>query len=576
MEEFDKNTRNPLPATTRLYRQNVYLKETDARLLALLPVPEKADNAKASATGEPLAIAAPLFNLVFDRSPFFPIGGGQSSDIGEITFADSALRFLVESVHEKDGIVYHRGRFSSVSAEEHSLQDARTKRTASVGEKAHLTIDWSHRFDNMQRHCGEHILSGVLYKLYRGINRGFHMGEDYMTVDISLEESSLPALTLPLALRAEEEVNRIIWKDLPVTTTYFTTQEAAEGFPVRKKVTIPRDITIVTVGSLQEPADSVACCGTHPSTSGQVGLLKVYKVEPNKGMFRIYFEAGMRAYRAYAARYEVLSALEKDLSAGFPDLLAKYRARKEKEQDVRDRLYALTEHVLSQEKEAICADIAKAFSLQSDNGKQETYGYSFAHLPFSIPSPAYSAAKGQIETEDTVSPVTDTAAMEDNKNKEHNGYNGHNKNNEKACITIEREYKLFSLDDLLRLGKNCMEELEKMFLSPVFASPVASGSAGTSGNSDMNGSPAVNTEPVGKDIPGMLTAVPVLLLLSHLPSHTVLLFSDARPCGKLVKEQAPAFSGKGGGKPNFARAVFQTEEDRRNFIRSLPNALQRH
>ena len=105
--------------------------------------------------------------LVLDSTIFFPTGGGQSCDLGTINGVE------VIDVFEKENIVYHILKGCDASIE--------------TGDTVSLEIDWDRRFDNMQRHCGEHILSGIFFRLFGGVNRGFHMGEDYMTIDISLE-----------------------------------------------------------------------------------------------------------------------------------------------------------------------------------------------------------------------------------------------------------------------------------------------------------------------------------------------------------------------------------------------------
>ena len=112
-------------------------------------------------------VAHNSISIVLDQTIFFPTGGGQSCDLGTIN------GIKVVDVFEKDDILYH------------ILEGCDS--TIQVGDKVSLEIDWKRRFDNMQRHCGEHILSGIFFKLFGGVNRGFHMGEDYMTIDISLE-----------------------------------------------------------------------------------------------------------------------------------------------------------------------------------------------------------------------------------------------------------------------------------------------------------------------------------------------------------------------------------------------------
>lgn len=138
-------------STTKLYQSDVYTKEWDATVT------------KITENG-----------IYFDQTAFFPEGGGQSCDLGTVQLADSTSPELqVIDVQEDGDDVIHR--LSSYEG-------------LTEGCRVHCTLDWPRRFDNMQRHCGEHILSGIFYQECGGVNRGFHMGEDYMTIDISLED----------------------------------------------------------------------------------------------------------------------------------------------------------------------------------------------------------------------------------------------------------------------------------------------------------------------------------------------------------------------------------------------------
>lgn len=317
--------------TTKTFEINRYLSELQSNILEVVPLsPPSEDEAL----------------LILEETIFFPGGGGQSCDLGTINGHE------VTKVFEKDGEIYHQ-----VKAKESNIVGG----DLSPGTSCLMKIDWDRRFDNMQRHCGEHILSGICYRLWGGVNRGFHMGDDYMTIDISLEDNpEFKEVTWEMVLEAELEANKVIWQDLPVVYRHFDTKADAEGMPLRKELTIEKDITIVSIGDLDNPADSVACCGTHPSTAGQVGLIKMYKVEPNKGMFRIYFDAGRRAFMGYRDRFEVLSKLERDLSSGFKDLMDKYQAKQDKNKEVRDRLYHLTKDVLEKEKASILEDLTES------------------------------------------------------------------------------------------------------------------------------------------------------------------------------------------------------------------------
>lgn len=290
--------------TTRLYRQDRYIKEWDAHITS---VKEDGDN----------------LIVTLDQSAFFPEGGGQSCDLGTLG------NYKVIDVQEKEEEVYHMVK--PVEGTLPPLQE---------GDPVHCALDWDRRFDNMQRHCGEHILSGIFYALFGGVNRGFHMGQDYMTIDISLEDDpDIKEITYEDALKAELEANKVIWSNAPVTVMHFESRDEAEKMPLRKALAFDEDITIVSVGSIDNAADCVACCGTHPDTAGQVGLIKIYKVENYKGMFRIYFEAGERAFCDYRSKHNILTELSNKYSSSIEDLPSKLKAQEEKLGLAKNELY---------------------------------------------------------------------------------------------------------------------------------------------------------------------------------------------------------------------------------------------
>ncbi len=295
-------------------------------------------------------VAHNSISIVLDQTVFFPTGGGQSCDLGTIN------GIKVVDVFEKDDILYH------------ILEGCDS--TIQVGDKVSLEIDWKRRFDNMQRHCGEHILSGIFFKLFGGVNRGFHMGEDYMTIDISLEaDERYTEINWDMAMQAELETNKVIWENTPVSVYRFDTKAEAEKMPLRKALNLEKDISIVTIGDISNPADSVACCGTHPSTAGQVGMVKIYKIEPNKGMFRIFFEAGQRALAHYDMRFDIMTKLENDLSASYTNLISKYEIQKEKAKQVKDRLYHLSKELIKREIADLrdCSDKVRHYSFLDSN-----------------------------------------------------------------------------------------------------------------------------------------------------------------------------------------------------------------
>lgn len=300
-----------------------------------------------------IAVSGDSTAVTLDQTVFFPTGGGQPCDLGTIG------GIQLTDVYEHDDEIFH-------------VIDTADASDLHEGDAIECLLDRERRFDNMQRHCGEHILSGVFFREYGGVNRGFHMGSDHMTVDIRLEKDpSFSKITWAMAMHAEKLVNDVICSDIPVTVRYFGSRREAEAMPVRKALTLDSDISIVCIGDPAEPADCVACCGTHPKTTGQVGLLKIYKVEKNKDMWRIYFEAGSRAMKDYDRKHDMLTEISIGHSAGTDDLLAKLAAEKAKENAVHDRLRALLSHVIRTAAADISTDI--------ENGVMHTL-YEFPYL----------------------------------------------------------------------------------------------------------------------------------------------------------------------------------------------------
>ncbi|MBQ9960415.1 MAG: hypothetical protein IJP00_00755 [Firmicutes bacterium] len=401
--------------TIELFRQDVYMRQAMATVKAITEQKGKV-----------------LVNL--DQTIFFPEGGGQSCDVGTIA------GYEVTDVYEHDKEIFHQ-----VDCSVDDLAE---------GQEVELNLDWERRFDNMQRHCGEHILSGIFHREFGGINRGFHMGDQYMTIDISLEEKpEFTTITWDMAKLAELETNKVIWQNLPVITRHFDTKAEAENLPLRKALALEEDITIVCVGAVENPSDCVACCGTHPSTAGQVGMVKIFKVESNKGMFRIYFEAGQRAFKKYQKELDTLTELGNSLSAGTDDLMNKYKAQHAKNQEARTQLYHLKKEVIRREVSSIIKEMSTASS------------------------------------------------------------------------PVIRHYDILTGDDLSAIARDITE------------------------------------------------SIPKIAFLVHNPTNTVFLCSNGKiDCGKLVKDNASIYNGKGGGNKNLARAIFAKEE----YIPTFIDLIEKH
>ena len=213
--------------------------------------------------------------LALDGTVFYPEGGGQPADHGTLTLPDGA-RLTVTDVHEQGGVIWHR-----VDA----LPDTTVPGTAVTGR-----IDWAWRFDKMQQHTGEHILSGILHQMFGAENVGFHIGSDAVRMDTSVPISAE-------GLReAELAANRIVWQNVPVLITYPTREELAR-MTYRSKKEIEGQVRIVTIPG----ADVCACCGTHTAATGAVGQIKILAAENYKGGVRLSIVCGERALLAAQA-----------------------------------------------------------------------------------------------------------------------------------------------------------------------------------------------------------------------------------------------------------------------------------
>ena len=210
-----------------------------------------------------------------DGTVFYPEGGGQPADRGTLTLPDGAT-LNVTDVHEHDGILWH-----SVDA----LPESAVPGTAVSG-----CIDWEWRFDKMQQHTGEHILSGILHQMFGAENVGFHIGSEAVRMDTSVPISAEGLQAAELA------ANRIVWQDVPVLVSYPTREELA-ALVYRSKKEIEGQVRIVTIPG----ADVCACCGTHTRTTGQVGQIKILASENYKGGVRLSVVCGQRALLAAQA-----------------------------------------------------------------------------------------------------------------------------------------------------------------------------------------------------------------------------------------------------------------------------------
>ena len=221
------------------------------------------------------------YMIVLDRTAFYPEGGGQGADRGVLGSVN------VLDVHEKGDEIVH---YCDGPLE--------------VGSQVKGMIDWDLRFDHMQQHSGEHIVSGMICSRFNCSNIGFHMGEEIVTIDYDAEISEEELRKL------EADANRYIWEGHDICIQWPDAGEL-KALDYRSKKELTGDVRIVSFPG----ADMCACCGTHVMNSAEVGLVKLISVKRFKGGSRIEMAAGKRALNFLNMNYENNKAISVMLSA---------------------------------------------------------------------------------------------------------------------------------------------------------------------------------------------------------------------------------------------------------------------
>lgn len=293
------------------------------------------------------------FEVVLDDTAFYPEGGGQPWDTGTLNDAK------VTSVRKKDGVIIHY-----------------TDKPLSEGTKVHGVIDWIRRFDHMQNHSGEHIFSGLVHKKFGYDNVGFHL-HDIVTVDFN------GMMTWQDALDIEREANEIIWKD-EETKISFPSKEELSSMDYRSKIELDGTVRIVEFPE----GDTCACCGTHVSRAGEVGIVKVLSLARHKGGVRIELVCGRRAMEMMDKIYD----LNEDIAVRFSVKPFETKEAVEKQAEEKAELmarladanrcyFALKAGVLTEGKRAVllyeeelnAGEIRKFCEYLTETGKDDIY-----------------------------------------------------------------------------------------------------------------------------------------------------------------------------------------------------------
>lgn len=249
--------------TLRLYWHDAYLRRFEAQVVQ-----------RSTHKGKPA--------VILDQTAFYPTAGGQPSDRGTINGVP-----VLEVIEQDDGAILH------VIA-------------APVGgERAVGEVDWARRFDHMQQHSGQHVLSQAFVRIAELDTVAVHIGDDDCTIDLPT-----PSLDPELLARAEAAANAVVWEDRPIRT-YTVSEAEAAALPLRRPPKVRGAIRIVEVSDY----DWSACGGTHVRSTAQVGLIKILRAEKRGNETRVTFRCGRRAFEDYVQLHRAVTQLMDRLNA---------------------------------------------------------------------------------------------------------------------------------------------------------------------------------------------------------------------------------------------------------------------
>lgn len=297
----------------KLYYDSAYIKEFEAQVLSC----------QEGKKGWEITLSA---------TAFYPEGGGQPADTGILG------NVRVTDVHEKDGQVIHY-----------------TDGPLPVGEMVRGVIDWDRRFQHMQEHSGEHLVSGLIHQRFGYDNVGFHMGTDEVTIDFNgaLEWADLMAI--------EEKANGMIWENLEISAVY-PEKDELDAMEYRSKKELTGAVRIVSIPG----GDVCACCGTHVECTGEIGLVKFLSMIHYKGGVRISLLCGKRAVEDYERKRDQVQRISVLLSARPGEIARAVEKLKDEDAKLQEKLVAAYDKLLASEVRGIKEGDGDIFILEPD------------------------------------------------------------------------------------------------------------------------------------------------------------------------------------------------------------------
>lgn len=297
----------------KLYYDSAYIKEFEAQVLSC----QEGEKG---------------WEITLSATAFYPEGGGQPADTGILG------NVRVTDVHEKDGQVIHY-----------------TDGPLPVGEMVRGVIDWDRRFQHMQEHSGEHLVSGLIHQRFGYDNVGFHMGTDEVTIDFNgtLEWADLMAI--------EEKANGMIWENLEISAVY-PEKDELDAMEYRSKKELTGAVRIVSIPG----GDVCACCGTHVERTGEIGLVKFLSMIHYKGGVRISLLCGKRAVEDYERKRDQVQRISVLLSARPGEIARAVEKLKDEDAKLQEKLVAAYDKLLASEVRGIKEGDGDIFILEPD------------------------------------------------------------------------------------------------------------------------------------------------------------------------------------------------------------------
>jgi len=265
------------------------------------------------------------FHVVLEQTAFYPEGGGQPCDLG---FIDD---IPVKYVYEDNDTIFHV-----------------LHKIPSKLENVFCSIDWDRRFDHMQQHTGQHILSAAFENLHDAETIGFHLGNQYVTIDLNQN------MTNEDIDNVEFLANQIVFNDLSIDLLY-PTKDELKSLPLRKKPLKDENIRIVKINDF----DYSPCCGTHPNRTGEVGIIKIRKWENYKEGIRVEFVCGNRALKDYNIKNNIVNKASALLSIKDTEVFNGIERIVEETQNLKKENKSLKEKLLEIEMEKLVENAKK-------------------------------------------------------------------------------------------------------------------------------------------------------------------------------------------------------------------------